>query len=977
MDVMRLILLVLIVDSGNSEVCQGEGAPTHRASSLLQQKSIKESSSLFALQEDNLILQPVLFASKTFQDLAGTRLDGDSTGWIHNLPCGVGMKLNASFSLDAKCPAECPLLADPTSKAKQEFCISKCVTADACASINPESPVADEKLGSCRGPVVSGCDEHAMDGTDTCLRCGAFRVLEHGRCPLKYQKTFYGALVFFFLLLLLLLLILRDLLMRPVTNEANLEDALNYRSKQKYRQPDHDGTGRHLYALSTNLCKTIIGGPGLALHFRFQAVLICWAGVIAASWVVLALLTDYDLLVLGTKEFGTAFRNCVLVAWGRSTQRRLMAVKESFVVLVYLCSFAGSILFGIQQLRFFQRLDEQNDTMKDYAVVILDLPPLDGNEPVEEELKDALERSTAQRVVGVSICWAYREHKDIIHVELMKQLHKQQGDSDTHIQQPAQEMGFFRQKLFNLEQMILSEGKEEVISEEALEQLVKSMRSSSMAFAVFETERARDQAVHLLSSGMTFREHALRVVAAHVEPHGVHWNNIDGTGNRGKVWRLMKGFMYIMLCLLLWMLIFYTPYAWAILEFNYEGGRQPGLIYTLAFSLIVCVGNLLMAEICSRVADAISFEFKDTRENCYMVLYLLAISINIGLDLWTTYFMATQIMVGLDFRTEDGTLLADVAGSFVKKFESYALQRSMGQQLIEYAFPSTFIVPFLAEPCAVIFLFSRIFMLLIGSHPELKVWECRSWLASIDLELGRYADCLVNVYLATMVFLFPGGYTQWIFIYLTISHIYIYAYDHYRVLRVVPRATFSSMKIDLCAQALLAPACGMLLVAIIFKGNCMSDTFCLDATEVLPLCLFAFLAHCVLHILLLSFFVPLFGDMAHGYRKDAKTFSQVAALEPCSWFSANPIHCLRSKFVFHHSPPCSYYMAGLESKMEVNESIGCFFKEKAESLEDVRSYYMPTWNDASKLWKQSKSLLFADDDAAMGDTGGSGSASSL
>ena len=39
-----------------------------------------------------------------------------------------------------------------------------------------------------------------------------------------------------------------------------------------------------------------------------------------------------------------------------------MAVKESFVVLVYLCSFAGSILFGIQQLRFFQRLDEQHDT---------------------------------------------------------------------------------------------------------------------------------------------------------------------------------------------------------------------------------------------------------------------------------------------------------------------------------------------------------------------------------------------------------------------------------------------------------------------------------------------------------------------------------------------------------------------------------------------------------------------------------------
>lgn len=29
--------------------------------------------------------------------------------------------------------------------------------------------------------------------------------------------------------------------------------------------------------------------------------------------------------------------------------------------------------------------------------------------------------------------------------------------------------------------------------------------------------------------------------------------------------------------------------------------------------------------------------------------------------------------------------------------------------------------------------------LLVGSHPELKVWECRNWLAALDLELGRYA----------------------------------------------------------------------------------------------------------------------------------------------------------------------------------------------------------------------------------------------
>ena len=147
----------------------------------------------------------------------------------------------------------------------------------------------------------------------------------------------------------------------------------------------------------------------------------------------------------------------------------------------------------------------------------------------------------------------------------------------------------------------------------------------------------------------------------------------------------------------------------------------------------------------------------------------------------------------------------------------------MGQQLYEYAwlgapkvlkerqlsigdanicaflrFPCTFLVPFVAEPVAVIFLFSRTFMcllqsvdeahnvvvfcadrLLIRSHPELKLRESRGWLAAIPLDLGRYAaagqkailgesgkapqqliacyhdlvfkDCLVNVFLAVLV----------------------------------------------------------------------------------------------------------------------------------------------------------------------------------------------------------------------------------
>ena len=160
------------------------------------------------------------------------------------------------------------------------------------------------------------------------------------------------------------------------------------------------------------------------------------------------------------------------------------------------------------------------------------------------------------------------------------------------------------------------------------------------------------------------------------------------------------------------------------------------------------------------------------------------------------------------------------------------------------------------------------------------------------------------------------------------------------------------MTIDLCAQASFkfcvqelsccrrswprpAPSCPLgfqissrhsktRLVAAIFKGNCLKGSYCapeitardlssgLQPVDLFIACLGAFLAHCGLHLLLLRLFVPLFGKAKSFYRKDARlgelsdalsnalqvarSYRDVASTEPCSWFSANPIHCLRSKY---------------------------------------------------------------------------------
>ncbi|CAE7747500.1 smd2 [Symbiodinium sp. CCMP2592] len=941
-------------------------------------------------------------------------------GSIRHLPCGQLIKLNASYALDATCPSSCPLHVDPTSDSAKDFCQSMCVPEGACKRHNPKAPVGDPAIGSCRGAVVDGCEVPSEDGTDSCEECdGFFYLTKDRKCARKYAWALYVIAAVLVVVILLALAILVDLLMRPVTNEAGLEDALAYRSRQKLRMPNVDGSGRHLYPLSTNLCTGIVGGPGLALHFRFQAVIVIWAAVIASSWLLLALLVDYDLLVLGTKEFGTAvgcrqkgarqalfsiafagafltasiavlsplkaqiqtelgctdaqtglpafatqfsqvaaaafsgifasqkgvsrrfvlsmscavvsvstclivvkpsigllcvlrvfvgagyacgmiiipsllvdyfpipdrsyvfalfevscllggafsyaigaviaeamgwkaavvtvgapcliasaavnfirepkqgindvnvveegtstiakyhkvlsnqhflvivavsimntfaesaladwfptllqrfdgqsvrtaglecafagilgglfgsilgakairnfqesgkniellapgmatmatiwpclallsfqmqnifsivalsaaymsaftlssvclsvlltkvfpssqislavsvrqlctsglgtaynkaslqslfstedehaFRNCVLVAWGRATQRRLMWLKTWFLSFVYIFSFLGSVFFGARQLYFWERLDDNNDTMKDYALRLSGLPWLDGTVRMEEELKESLQLATGRTVVGVSVCWDYHEHQEAVRARLEK-------GEDVHQQGVVirQDMGPFRSTLFHFEQMILAEDKEQLLSEDEFRDLLMSMRCCSTAFAVFETERARDEAAVLLSSGLAFRGTCLEASPAVREPHGVNWRNMRTTGLAGKLQRLGRGFALILVGVALYLGIFYAPYAWSILKFNYEGGQQPGIVYTIAFSLIVCVGNLMMAEMCSRVADTIGFEYKETRENCYMVLYLLAIVINVGLDIWTTYYMASQ-----------------------------------------------------------------------------------------------------------------------------------------------------------------------------------------------------------------------------------------------------------------------------------------------------------------------------------------------
>jgi len=460
------------------------------------------------------------------------------------------------------------------------------------------------------------------------------------------------------------------------------------------------------------------------------------------------------------------------------------------------------------------------------------------------------------------------------------------------------------------------------------------MKSTEYAFVVFETEEARNSAVDTLerNGGLEIKGTVARIAHVRAEPDTVLWENFGHSDTSQIVARLAAGFGMIFLALVVWTVLFYGPYAWSVFQFNYDNGQQPGFIYGFAFSMVVVVGNAIMYEVCARVSDFVGFHFRDNREACYMILYTIATSFNVLLDFVTTYYTVWEVSKGLGFRTYHGKKVKEIT-SFTEAFETYAMQRQLGENTYTYAFPSTFLIPFLIEPIVTIYIPLKLGVMLVRTHPKITGGLAEEWLASAPMDMGRYADCLLNVVLAVLVLYFPGGWTWRLYFAMAMCHAFIYAFDHWKVLQNIPKCTYASMDVDWWSQALLAPCTAGILSCLIFKMNCQDYGFCLDGVPLLTACTAGFFAHCVVHILVLVHIVPMFAaKQVVGQDAATTTFQELARYTACSWFTSNPVHCLRSKYKYKHDPECAYYIVGKEHCIQVNPAANVYYH--GERMED-------------------------------------------
>lgn len=942
-----------------------------------------------------------------------------------------------------KCPHECPFWAEETGNHRCRF---QCVRSSECGVLNANATVADQRGMYCRACIVPGCSKcNIGGGGDLCLECReGYTLSKEGACLSPYRWGWRALYAFFLLLLVFVIWWYVDLRLSEISNEAGLEQGLRFRSRtrlHKPKDPSEEDSSRVLWPLETNLLQQQVAGPGLALFFNFQLVVLLWALFMVLGWVVTSLAVSTDLLILGTKEVITPQQLCSVTTWGFKTQHALLWAKVTFMCVAYAVSFIGSISFAILQLRRFNCMDDEA-TMKDYAAILSKLPHCPGSDmEVENNLKAALQESTGEEIIGVSVCWSYEDQAEelmnIIESDAerkqrtrasfsMRKVFSNFGkqDSETSALARAQLLendvedqygsrggplglvrsgfdglnacfGFrklededlpSRRSSFGSVDLDMIERRSRLDSGTKL-QIVEDLKTTDKAFVIFKTEEGRDKAVEMsrrqrglqISEGPDEEGHVSQLMRTcklqevTYEPDTVMWVNFD-TSTRQTIYRLTIGVFFIILALVLWTLCFYLPYAIYVTSFSYARGERPTFMATLFFTLLVVAGNQTMYFVCRAVSEKARFRCQDTTEMTYLTLYFLACLVNFAMDMAVTSYTTYIMMVGMNARTSGGVPLEEL--STLQIFESYPMQKALGHFFFWYAFPSCFLVPFICEPLFAIWLPGHIMQLLVRAHPNVVGMEAEKCLGYFcPMDLSRYSDILLNITMAVMAFLYPGSFVWKMFLVLFCSHLYIILMDHYRVLRAVPAFHFSTNASERCVQALTAIPVGLLAACTVFKyHSTLSPNLTkrsMDADPgrgVMMLAILAFTVHLVVHWSLLFWFVPM---CARSHERSPVEYSDVSRKFPCSWFSANPVHCLRSRYLHEHTPPCNFYFLGKEHLLEANPDIGIYFEDEAAEVheEDMSRQATRRYRSiADWMFGRTRSEMATDRDSLQSDS---------
>eukprot|EP00746_Dinoflagellata_sp_MGD_P023548 gnl/MRDRNA2_/MRDRNA2_155186_c0_seq1.p1 gnl/MRDRNA2_/MRDRNA2_155186_c0~~gnl/MRDRNA2_/MRDRNA2_155186_c0_seq1.p1 ORF type:complete len:929 (+),score=101.84 gnl/MRDRNA2_/MRDRNA2_155186_c0_seq1:38-2824(+) len=887
--------------------------------------------------------------------------------------CHEAMQFDMSEVAPTICPSECPFLA-PTVKDK---CNVNCVTAGECGESNGQLSFANPASGYCEKCKVAACRKCGLSPT-YCTTCMKGFYSDDGNCISQAATKWVIVYAILAIIAILVFSYLLSLYVRPVVNQAVLDSGLYYRECAKLTDLHEQG----LYPLSTNVHTEYLAGAGIILHFNWQLFIIMWC----------------ILMCVGLSQDSPALRS----AFGKhvfsrqtchASEEEQTKAEESFheidmnlLLFAFIAYFGTSLsclVFAIYQNFLFKHIDERS-TMAHYALHVHGFPVEKGNPRIEQEYKEFIELATGLDVVGVSVCWNFTSMADKIYIQLDHELERLEMSpssrrnldilsgrmlpvsSPRDLRYNKAGFGHCLRCIDNLYLPTLLPEDRDFIPPEDVKSLLSDMYVSGDAFVIFRSESDRNHAKKILKAlkkdDMTasfFRGEPVRLSVQHAqhEPESVRWANFGPSAST--FWHnIARCFIALVFIIIAWACVFYGPYAYYLLFYSQVPGETQGSFFeqTLLGLLISC-GNQVVYFVLGVLADRAGFHFKETHDRFYVIMYTFAIFVNTIIDLWTVVILSHSVeldegvvMNPQDFAVTDPNRLA----------HDPQVQENLVLQLLGYLYPGTLLLPYLVEPVMLNIVPYYLFKWLVRSRRSIDLRSAEQLLACIDFDLCRYGDIIVQVSVCICVLFLTSPELWRTFAYLLVSLLLIYVWDRYRLLRATSRTFFGSDVLDKTATDLFALPCSLLAMCAAFRCY-KAGVGGLDRSSVYQVCFGAAALHLLAHVIIKHILTYCSDKVAKRCQdKDEAElqelcFEEVAEVSACSWFTSNPIHCLRSKYIHGHDPPCIFYKQGKEYLLERNPEAHCFYQFDGipmmavmeDFATDDSGTYVPTGSAAS------------------------------
>ena len=391
-------------------------------------------------------------------------------------------------------------------------------------------------------------------------------------------------------------------------------------------------------------------------------------------------------------------------------------------------------------------------------------------------------------------------------------------------------------------------------------------------------------------------------MAARDPPESVFWENLSPKVPQffTRVRDCAKTLVFAILC---WATFIYGPYAYY--EYQcFSSGVAPDSWTDHGFTIIIVAGNLSLYRLCDNLSDKSRPVSKDMRDCFYVVQFYVACRFNLTLDIvllaWTSY----KEMSWNGIRTSDGVLISKL-DTLEKIIESYPLQKFLGTALFLNNI-SCFLLPFLFESAT--FLAPRFAGILGVRTRKIRFKEAVGLLKPERMDLGRYADLLLNFTLMITCFFFSSGWVLYSSALLVVGNAYVYVYDRWRSVRYMAAFTYGSNVVDHVAQLLLGEPCAVLAGALMYHLRLMR-TFALGSDWTIFLVVLVMVTHILLHVCVMGVITRTVPLEPKEEESSDETYEDVEkrSMTTHTYFNSNVVHCLREKYVHGDKQATPFY----------------------------------------------------------------------